>query len=344
MISTKEILEKTVWEDFVLNSPQPSFLQSWAWGEFQKSLSRSIFRIGVFEGEKLVGVSLLQSESTKVGTFLYCPAGPLFLTWKKAPFSSWLEFVKNVAKEKGYVFLKVDPRVIGTEEQQLFKDSGFRESAEFTQPKCTAILDLSLGEDQILAGMSASTRYNIGMSQRRGVIVRVGGEQEIKGFLKLIEKTAGKRGLVLPKEKNYYQKQYETLHQDGLMEILVASFGGNLLASALVVFYGKTAYYLHAANSYEHTSLRASYNLVWHAILEGKRRGAKLFDFWGVAASDDPSDPWSGITSFKLSFGSKRVFYNPPQDLPLKMTYQFSRLLERARKPLRKLLKVVRVT
>jgi lipid II:glycine glycyltransferase (peptidoglycan interpeptide bridge formation enzyme) len=49
-----------------------------------------------------------------------------------------------------------------------------------------------------------------------------------------------------------------------------------------------------------------------------KAHGKKYFDLYGIAPTDDPNHPWSGVTQFKSRFGGEVVHYNPTYDLPLK--------------------------
>jgi len=339
VIEIKEVLDKSDWEKFNLGSNNPSFLQSWAWGELQKNLGRGCYRLGVYEGNELVGISLVYAEVAKLGSYLYCPAGPVFKNLKKEHFTKWLEFVANVAKEKNHVFLRVDPRLIDEGAENLFNEAGFTQAPEYTQPQCSATIDLSQSEEDLRHGLSSSTRYNINAAERKGVKVREGKSDEIKIFLELLKETAERKTLTLPHEKNYHKIQFETLEKEGLMKLFIAQTSSQPLSAALVVNYADTSYYLHAANSLEKKELRASYPLVWFSILEAKKAGLKHFDFWGAAPTDDPKHPWGGVTSFKLSFGAKRECYEPPLDLPFSNNYQLMKVVEIWRKPVRKILR-----
>lgn len=339
MIEVKEIKEKSIWEKFNLSSANPTFLQSWAWGDFQKSLDRDIYRLGVYKNGSLVGVSLIFVEKAKVASFLYCPGGPVFTNWSKQHLDPWLTFVSQIAKEKNLAFLRADPRKIEKPAQTLLRQLGFVPAPEYTQPRCTALIDLSKDEEELLSKMSITTRYNVKASQRKGVKVKEGKLDEIKIFLDLLRATAQRKVLVLPVEQDYHKKQFETLNKEGLMRLFIAEYQGQPLSAALAVFYGETAYYLHAASSDQLPKLRASYPLVWQTILEAKKRNLKQFDFWGVAESDDPKHSWAGVTSFKLSFGAERACYVPPFDLPYKTTYRLIRLLETYRRPLQRILR-----
>lgn len=346
MISIQNIKDKQLWERFILdyqrgvgNPEGGAFLQSLAWEEFQKKLGKEIFRIGLLENDKLVGTSLIILQKAKAASFLYVPVGPIFLKWGKKYFEEWLKYVSELANRKKATFLRVEPRIIPEAAKKLLKEAGFLEAAAYTQPKCTAVFDLTKNEAELLGAASDSTRYNIRASVRKGVGVREGRAEEIETFVDLLRETAQRKSLTLPAERDYHKVQFETLQKGGLMKLFIAEAGGEALGAALVLFYGDSAYYLHAAGSIKKKQLRASYPLVWHTILESKRQNLKWFDFWGIAASEDSKDPWAGVTSFKLSFGAKRICFDPPYDLPFGGGYKFSRLIETWRKPIRKIVR-----
>jgi lipid II:glycine glycyltransferase (peptidoglycan interpeptide bridge formation enzyme) len=72
--------------------------------------------------------------------------------------------------------------------------------------------------------------------------------------------------------------------------------------------------------------------VVWRAINEAKKRGCKLFDFYGASPADKPNHPWAGPTLFKQGFGSYRVNYLTAQDLVLDWRYWITFLIETARR------------
>lgn len=332
MISVEEVTEEKLWEDFLATRGFP-LLQSWAWGIFQEALGKKIFRLGVFENKKLICSGLFISERSKTVNFLYSPEGPSLSLGGNAQ-DLFLGKVREIASNQKASFIRLDPRKnFDTRSFQGLTKGGF------IQPECTALLDLSLEEGELLKKLSSSTRYNIGMSSRRGVKVREAAPFEIDTFASLLDATAEKKGLLLPREPDYHKRQFLVLKKAGLMRLYVAEYERKILAGALVAFYGKTAYYLHAANSYQHPALRASYPLVWHTVLEAKKRGFSKFDFWGVAPEGEENHPWSGVTNFKLSFGSERVCYAAPFDLPLRSNYRLIRIKETLRNPLRKVLR-----
>ncbi|GAI14383.1 unnamed protein product [marine sediment metagenome] len=72
----KEIKNKEVWESFLLECQEKSFLDSWNWGEFNKAMGNKIWRLGIFEKNLLVLVILIVKTVAQRGTFLFVPHGP----------------------------------------------------------------------------------------------------------------------------------------------------------------------------------------------------------------------------------------------------------------------------
>jgi len=246
----------------------------------------------------------------------------------------------NLRQRERLDFVRLEPRVINEEEIKTLEKLGFRTTKSFTQPECTAIVDLSKSEEELLATMSDSTRYNVRNVERKGVQIRKGDTRDIETFEKLLMETAKRHKFTTDVHPDYFKKQYEVLNEKGMIEVFVAEFEKEPLAVSLVTFFGDTTTYLHAASSRSQPRLRAPYLLVWKSMLEGKNQGHKYFDFWGVSPENaSSSHPWSGVTSFKLSFGAERKCYAPVFDLPTSNKYLLSKFIELARRPAKKILR-----
>jgi lipid II:glycine glycyltransferase (peptidoglycan interpeptide bridge formation enzyme) len=213
---------------------------------------------------------------------------------------------------------------------------GLVKANNFTQPECTLTLDLSKSLEELKKDFSESTRYNIGWVERKGVKVESRrNTTDIEIFLRLLEQTSTRQGFKLNAEEDYYKKQYKVFEQAGMAKLYLAyepqSDGGEVLASAIVVKFGRTVTYLHAASSPRNPKLRAPYLMQWKIIVDAKDSGAEVYDFWGVSPSDDPKDSWAGVTAFKKGFGGTRVCYSLPYDLVLNKKYFLDVILEKMR-------------
>ena len=118
----------------------------------------------------------------------------------------------------------------------------------------------------------------------------------------------------------------------GGTKVFTAWHNNQPLASAVIVFYGNSAFYHHGASA--ESKIPSAYLLQWEAILEAKRRGHKFYNFWGIVPDEVAAKghPWAGITLFKKGFGGFRTDYLHAQDLPLSWRYWPNYLLETMRR------------
>src|SRR3989344_638547 len=106
-----EIKEKTIWERFLLECEEKTFLDSWNWGEFQKSMGEKIWRIGIFDGSEQIGAVLAVKISARRGTFLFIPHGPTVKDEKSKPQVAKIltKHLKNMAKTESTAFIRIAP-------------------------------------------------------------------------------------------------------------------------------------------------------------------------------------------------------------------------------------------
>jgi len=182
----------------------------------------------------------------------------------------------------------------------------------------------------------------VGWVERQGVRVEVSDKKEdINIFLKLLSETAQRHSFRLASNINYYKEQFLSFKSHEKAKLYVTYGPGELestpLASAVVLYWGKIATYLHAASSAKAPKLRAPYLMQWRIITDAKTAGLETYDFWGVAKDSNPKDPWAGVTAFKSGFGGEKVCYEKPYDLILNPNqYYVSKIGERVRKLLGK--------
>src|SRR3989344_3718141 len=196
--SIEEIDNEEIWENFSINSHPNTFLQSWNWGVFNEKIGRKIYRLGVFEGDKLLAICLLIQHKTPLGNYLYSPRGPVF-NWKNLKILDLLvERAKNIAKEESCIFVKMDPLLPELEEnRQIFKNRGFTPAVTFVQVEDAWLLDLGKSENELLADMRKTTRYLIRHEPEQGVKVEMSAEiEDIRKFADLLYSTASRKNFV----------------------------------------------------------------------------------------------------------------------------------------------------
>ncbi len=290
-----------------------SFLQSSAWADFQKSLGRKVWQvdsINIIKYNLPFGKSYLYSPHCE-GKFLprtFCKGIEESYLGKQEKVrglsKSFLEKVKEIAKEENAIFWKVEPK-------KLLENFGLKKGQDI-QPSKTLILDITKSEQELLKQMHSKTRYNIRLAEKKNIEIRK-DKSRFEDFWRLTQKTT-KRDKFRPHSKEYYKKMLEIPG----VELFVAIFKEKIVAANIVVFYENTAprlrsgqaIYLHGASDYQYRNLMAPHLLQWRQILEAKKRECTKYDFWGINQKK-----WPGVTRFKKGFNGQEVNYPGAYDL-----------------------------
>lgn len=314
------IADKQRWEDFIGNSRYKSFLQSWAWGEFQSDgLGKKIYRLVLMDKGKIVGLILAIEELTRFGKFIYIPRGGIF-NWEDitaGQLAQLLKIVKDYFSDKGYMFLRMDPAfplLTGNAGivDKTFANAGFTDSVKPTQVERAWVIDIAHNtEEELLAwmnenGLRKRVRKYFSKAERKGVTIHSAiGEEGFKIFIEL-QKELTQRKNITTASADYFEKQFKYLVPE-VLQLWYADFEGKVVATALLGMYGDEVSYLHGASSYDTKDTGASYYLHWRAMNYAREMGMKRYNMWGVVKEADfqAGHPGYGYSSFKRGFGGK---------------------------------------
>jgi lipid II:glycine glycyltransferase (peptidoglycan interpeptide bridge formation enzyme) len=224
-----------------------------------------------------------------------------------------MNYLEPIAKKEGYVFIRVSPvqpQQNGGEE--CYFKVGFRKAPIYMHAERIWVLDLEPSEEELLASMRKTTRYLIRRAPKDGVeIEKRNDDKSIEDFWKLYQETASRESFV-PFSKSFVDNEYKEFATSGNADYFFGKVEGEYLAGALVVYTKSTAFYHQGAS--RHTKFPVPYALQWEAIREAKRRGCKLYNFWGILQEGRTPKAWSGLTLFKKGFGGRQIDYIPTQD------------------------------
>ncbi len=177
-------------------------------------------------------------------------------------------------------------------------------------PPDTVLVDLAADPDGILSRMKPKTRYNIGLSARKGVRVRDAGVSGLQAWYALYAGTAERHGIHLD-DMNYFRAALEVSDADcdspASVHLLLAEADGRPLAGIMLAISGVRATYLYGASSSatRDRGFMASHALQWEAIRRARESGCLEYDMFGVAPSPDPGHPMYGLYRFKTGFGGR---------------------------------------
>lgn len=316
MVKTQEINNKDQWETFVLERPEANFLQSWNWGEFHKQLGHIIYREGIFDGSKLVGLFLAIKEKAKRGIYLTIPGGPLIDWNNKLLREESVRRMRELAKAENCSFVRIRPQLVeNLDNNQVLKTLGFINAPMHLHAELTHQLDLSKTEDQLLSEMRKATRYEIKQAQKLGIKIEISNKPEdVEGFYKMQLDTARRQKFV-PFGREFLLKQFEVFSKKDQAILFTAWYGEIKLAQAFVIFYGREADYHYGVSSEEARKYPGAYLIQWEAIKEAKKRGMERYNFWGVAPEGAKGHRFAGVSLFKRGFGGFDIAYCHAKDL-----------------------------
>lgn len=329
----REIQSKEQWEGFLLATQEKTFLHSWNWGEFQEQMRGKIWRLGLFEGEKLYAVAQIVRVSAKRGIFLLVPHGPIGEERKEEVLRILVEKLKMLANKEGANFIRMNPIWKRTQENNLlFNVLGCRNAPLQMHPEASWKLDISLPEEELFRNMRKTTRYLIKKAQENKdiVISQSKNPEDLKRFSEL-HNIVSKRQHFVPFSLEYLQTEFDSFAKDNQVTLFQGMYKGEVAASSFVVFWSGIGFYHHAVSLPQFAKFSVPYLLQWEAIKEAKRRGCLLYDFWGYV---DPksSHPWAGPTLFKMGFGGNAHEYVKTKDIPLSLKYWPTMMFEMVRK------------
>lgn len=289
-------------------------LQSWAWGEFREKTGVTVLRLGRYQKGRLmetaqVTIHPIPHLPWKIG---YWPKGVV-------PSKTMVEAVKKELRHRRAVLVKLEPNILaadGAEKMAGFKGRIGMVKGRSLFTKWSFWLDLTKGEDTLLAEMRQKTRYNTRLAEKKGVTIMEDNSQAaFDEYWWLTEETTKRQGFYAHTRK-YHQLMFDTLRQSGIAHLFKAVHEGKTLVTWIVFILNGVIYYPYGASTRDDRNVFASNLMMWEVIKFGKQNGCKLFDLWGSPGPNPkPNDPWAGFHRFKEGYGAKLVEFVGTYDL-----------------------------
>lgn len=310
--------EKDRYNDFVRIHPQGHFLQTWEWGEVKRGMGWQPLPLvleqdGAIKGSLLILKRRLPLPGIKRCIF-YAPRGPVADIDNQELCRALFAGAERAARDHKAIFLKIDPDVAVSREdfKQILLDCQFHRNEtgldfEGVQPAFVFQLDITLPAEKLLANMHSKTRYNIKLAQRRGVKVRKARDQgDLASFYAILQETAA-RDHFLIRGYEYFAVIWDHMVENGLAQIFLAEYEGEVISAALAIILGAKTWYLYGASSNEHRNVMPNYLIQWEMILWAKEQGCQIYDFRGVSGDLDEGNPLYGLYRFKKGFNGDLI-------------------------------------
>lgn len=307
ILNKEDKKELEMYNNFVRNYPGANLMQDINWSKVKKEWNNEIVYISE-NGNIIASLSILLQKVPKINSYLaYCPRGPVCDISNIELVENLLKEAEELRKKYNIFVIKMDPEVLQNEEiSNLYKNHGFRVSGEevsvdeLIQPIHNMILKLD-GEDEesLFKRFSEKTRYNIRLSNKKGVKVRYSTlEEDLKVFYDIYKITC-KRDKIGCRAYSYFKDMLDAYK--GYLRIYVASHEGDDLSAAICINYGGKAFYIYGASSNEKRNLMPNYAMQWEMIKWALETKCTNYDFGGVLNLDSNN----GLFRFKSGFCKK---------------------------------------
>ena len=308
-------------QDFNEKAVHP--LQTWEWGEFRRSAGNKIIRLANYKDNKITNSFQLLIHGMpgipyKIGSLIRGTKPTKELTYK----------LKEIAKDEKLLFIKLEPNVIKNERIiEKLKSWGYVSGKTLFTPTSFWI-DLTPSEEDLLKGFHSKTRYNIRLSQRKGVTVSEDNSKEaFEKYIRLTRETIERQKFHSHTEA-YHRRMWKMLHQEmvdknqrPIARILTAKYKSEIITCWMVFAWKDFLYYPYGASTQEHKNIMANNLMMWEAIKYGKSLNLKTFDLWGREGG-------KGFTKFKEGYNPKVVEFIGTWDLVTSSLYYIYRILE----------------
>lgn len=324
---TEEMFKKV--DAFIENHPKGHFLQSRDWAPVKPDWKQEII-VSTGQDGSIKGVMTVLIRQLPVfkKSIMYAARGPVCDVHDKETIKELLQKAKILAQRYNAYVLKIDPDVLvsDTEFEDILTSLGCKitrniENYGGLQPRFVFRLNIKdKTEEELLNSFHSKTRYNIRLSQRKGVSVKEGRTQEdIKIFHDLITVT-GKRDGFIVRTMDYYKSVLTAMGDNA--KLFMAYHEDKCIAATIAICYGDKCWYLYGASSNEYRNLMPNYQLQWSMIKWALERKCRIYDFRGVPGDLSEDNPMIGLYKFKVGFmGDYTEFIGMAEDIYDKRTY-----------------------
>jgi len=300
---------KDEWYALMETFSDATIIQSWDWGHVWwkgRGLSHMVLRR---HGEPVAAAQVNVRRVPGLGGMALAMWGPMWKRPGHAPdpeiFSAALAAMHEEYVGRRRLMLRVIPNEAEGDHEAF--DSAFRETglerASSYIPYRTYVVDLSLNEADMRAGLRGNWRGHLKKAESNGLEIVDGSSPELlKEVCALYTEMHQRKGFTEAFDHRLFAQVQTILPDRHKLRIFVARKDGVPVAGIAVSLFGNTAHYLLGATGNAGTQLRASYLLQWNAIRWAKASGATLYDLHGVDPERDP-----GVHHFKQGLAGKNT-------------------------------------
>ncbi len=210
------------YEEFISSHPKGHFLQSYRWAKVKDSWKWEAVAVRNREGKICGAFSvLIRKLPVLPNTLMYSARGPVCDVHDKAVIVELEKGAAALAKKyKAYAFT-LDPDVMSsdTEFVENMKAVGFDHKPgdkdfDGIQPNYVFRLNIKdKTKEELLAAFHTKTRYNLRLSERKGVVVKLCSKEMLPDFSRIMLETGNRDGFIT-RPQSYFETMMDALGED----------------------------------------------------------------------------------------------------------------------------------
>lgn len=302
------------YEEFLSSHERCNFAQSSQWARVKAEWKSVVLAAEDEKGNIRGSLNILIRKTPLFGcSVMHSARGPVCEPHDRETVLALLDGAKKLAKEHKAYILRLEPDVRADDAEfcKILTEAGFRirnksKNFEGINPRFVYRKDIKgMNEDELIASFQPKCRYNVRLAERKGVVVKLGGREDIPEFHKVMWQT-GQRDNFTVRPCSYFERMYDCMAPEHL-RLYLAYYQEKLLAGIIVIRYGKKCWYLYGASSNEHRNTMPAYLLQSEAMKWAAQSGCEIYDFRGVSGDLSEDNPLYGIYRFKKGFSGELV-------------------------------------
>lgn len=308
--------------------------QSPVWGSFNDKIEGREF-LGSFqycdESGRLIAIASATLYKEKGRNWIWIKHGPIFAS---EPNTEIIQKMCATFKTQFNTRENGSPLFIRLSMPQKTPELSL--PFEHTMYDETVVIDLSMSEDEIFAGMSQSGRQGVRKAAKAAIVVEEITLQRAEYFTKhcypILQETGARDGFGIH-PLSIYTTMLETLAKES--RLYVAQHKKSVGAWLISTEYNGQSMYYYGGSSAKARETFAAYALQWEVIKAMKSRGNATYDLMGIAGKN-----YSGlrnVTQFKTKFSKNIVSIPFTYDLPIQpLKYRSFSLAIKAKRKLKR--------
>ena len=275
------------WDTIISKSPHGTLFHTWNWLQIaEKHTQMKLFPLIGMKGSTPIGVFPLYSQKKGPIRMVFSPPphasllylGPVLAGGNTLKQGKWeilyCEFLNSIENfiihelKANYISISLSPAL---QDPRPFSWFGYSSESHFDY-----VVDLSPGPDYLLQSLDKRARQNLNHTRKKGITIELGGKNEYKAILELMDIRYAQQKKRITASKSYYLDIYDAFQEN--LKVFVAKIDGKIVTGSIDFQYRDT-HYSWIGNPKPKNPISPSPNdlLIWESILFAYKQGSRYY-------------------------------------------------------------------